>query len=43
MKKMWVMTSVSTLGYYRPSLLDDELQILVALDQKVRVPQENHA
>ena len=29
---MWVMTSVETLGYSRPSLRDEEGQILVALD-----------
>jgi len=28
--------NVETLGYYRPSLRDDEWQILVGLDWKVR-------
>jgi hypothetical protein len=33
---LWVMTSVETLGYYRPSLRDEEGQILAALDILVR-------
>ena len=32
---MWVMTSVETLGYYRPSLRDDESQILAASNPKL--------
>jgi hypothetical protein len=31
-EKMWVMTSVETLGYSHPSLRDEQDQILVALD-----------
>jgi len=32
MKKMWVMTSVETLGYYQESLRDED-EILVAMDE----------
>ena len=35
---MWVMTSVETLGYYRPSLRDEEGQILAALNTNVPAP-----
>src|SRR5438270_13531744 len=31
--------NVETLGYYRPSLRDDEWQILVALDKHVHAPR----
>ena len=30
--------NVETLGYYRPSLRDDELQIVVTLDKNVPAP-----
>ena len=41
---MWVMTSVETLGYSRPSLRDEEGQILAALDRNVRAPvAQRHA
>src|SRR5437588_2430382 len=35
--------NVETLGYYRPSLRDDEWQILVALDKNVRAPEKSDA
>ena len=38
---MWVMTSVETLGYSRPSLRDEEGQILAALDKNVGAPPDS--
>src|SRR5438067_1612744 len=35
--------NVETLGYYRPSLRDDEWQILLALDKNVRAPEKSDA
>jgi hypothetical protein len=40
---MWVMTSVETLGYSRPSLRDEEGQFLAALDIPVRLGLANAA